>query len=106
MGVLEPSNTPYLSRWFTVLKKDGRLRIIHDMQLVNKVRVRNLGVGPIVDEFAKMFAGRVIYSKGGTRCPKQKSWNCSAMVSNVSARKHMKRLPERAGPVDREAQNP
>ena len=25
MGILEPSNTPYFNRWFTVLKKNGSL---------------------------------------------------------------------------------
>ena len=64
MGILEPSNAPYSSRWFTVLKKDGRLRFIQDMQPVNKVTIRNSGIGPIVDEFAEMFAGRAIYSMG------------------------------------------
>ena len=64
MGILEPSNAPYSSRWFTVQKKDGRLRFIQDMQPMNQVTIRNSGVGPIVDEFAEMFAGRAIYSMG------------------------------------------
>ena len=31
---------------------------------MNQVTIRNSGVGPIVDEFAEMFAGRAIYSMG------------------------------------------
>ena len=34
------------------------------MQHVNKVMIRNSGVGPIVDEFAEAFAGHAIYSIG------------------------------------------
>ncbi|MCO5599993.1 hypothetical protein L7F22_054101 [Adiantum nelumboides] len=43
MGILEPSCTPYLNRWFTVPKKSGDLRFIQDMQPVNKVTIRNVG---------------------------------------------------------------
>ncbi|MCO5581444.1 hypothetical protein L7F22_035328 [Adiantum nelumboides] len=60
MGILEPSCAPYSNRWFTVPKKNGTLRFIQDMQPVNKVTIRNVGTGPIVDEFA----GRAIYSMG------------------------------------------
>ena len=62
MGILEPSNAPYSNRWFTVPKKKGSLRFIQDLQPVNKITIRNFGVGPIVDEFAEAFAGRAIYS--------------------------------------------
>ena len=64
MGILDPSNAPYSNRWFTVPKKNGSLRFIQDLQLVNKVTIQNSGVGPIVDEFVKAFAGRAIYSIG------------------------------------------
>ncbi|KAL3676054.1 hypothetical protein R1sor_026002 [Riccia sorocarpa] len=49
---------------FTVPKKSGALRFIQDMQPVNAVTIRNVGVGPIVDEFAEAFAGKAIYSLG------------------------------------------
>ena len=64
MGILEPSIGPYSSRWFTVKKKSGALRFIQDMQPVNQVTIRNMGLGPIVDEVAEAFAGRAIYSSG------------------------------------------
>ena len=64
MGILEPSNAPYSNRWFTVPKKNGTLRFIQDLQPVNKVTIRNAGIGPSVDEFAEAFAGRSIYSIG------------------------------------------
>lgn len=69
MGILEPSYAPYSNRWFTIPKKNGSLHFIQDMQLVNKVTIRNvgtgpIGTGPIVDEFAQAFVGRAIYSMG------------------------------------------
>ena len=64
MGILEPSCAPYSNKWFTVPKKNGALRFIQDMQPVNKVTIRNVGTGPIVDEFAEAFARRAIYSMG------------------------------------------
>ena len=62
MGILEPSSAPYSNRWFTVPKKNGTLRFIQDLQLVNKVTIRNTGIRPTIDEFAEAFAGRSIYS--------------------------------------------
>ena len=62
LGILEPSNSPYSNRWFTVLKKNGTLWFIQDLQPVNKVTIRNTGVGPSIDESAEAFAGRSIYS--------------------------------------------
>ena len=59
MGILEPSNAPYSNRWFTVPKKNGSLRFIQDLQLVNKVTIRNAGIGTSMDEFAEAFAGPV-----------------------------------------------
>ena len=55
-------SAPNSNRWFTVPKKNGMLRFIQDPQPVNKVIIRNAGVGPTIDEFAEAFAGRSIYS--------------------------------------------
>ena len=62
--ILEPSGAPYSNRWFTVRKKNGKLRFIQDMQPPNGVTIKNAGIGPVVDEFAEEFAGRAIYSIG------------------------------------------
>jgi hypothetical protein len=64
MGILEPSSAPYSSWWFTVLKKNRMLCFIEDLQPVNKVTIRNAGIGLTIDEFAEAFAGRSIYSVG------------------------------------------
>ena len=64
MGILEPSTAPYSNGWFMVPKKNVSLRFNQDLQPVNKVTIRNSGVGPIVDKFAEAFVGRAIYSIG------------------------------------------
>ena len=61
MGILEPSDAPYSNKWFTVPKKNGSLRFIQDLQHVNRVTIRNVGVGPIVDAFCRTF----LMSRGG-----------------------------------------
>jgi hypothetical protein len=60
MGIFEPSSAPYSNRWFIVPKKNGSLRFIQDLQPINRVTIRNSGVGLVVDSEA--FAGRAIYS--------------------------------------------
>ena len=44
------------------LHDNGTLRFIQDLQPVNRVTIRNAGIGPTIDEFAKAFTGRSIYS--------------------------------------------
>ena len=61
MGILEPSSAPYSNRWFIVPKKNGSLRFIQDLQPVNKVTIRNAGIGLTIDEFTEAFVGRSIY---------------------------------------------
>jgi len=61
-GVYEESQSPYRSRWFCVKKKNGELRIVHDLQKLNKVTMRDSGVPPILDEFVEAYAGRSVYS--------------------------------------------
>jgi hypothetical protein len=60
-GKYEYSAASYHSRIFTVLKKLG-LQIVHDVQELNKVTVRDSALPPCVDDFAKGLVGRVIYS--------------------------------------------
>jgi hypothetical protein len=46
-GVYKDSNSSYQSRWFTVLKKDGKsLRIVHDLRPLNKISIRDSAVPP------------------------------------------------------------
>lgn len=61
-GVYEPSQSSYRSRWFCVLKKTGKLRIVHDLQPLNKVTIRDAGLPPNLDGFVEPFAGRQCYT--------------------------------------------
>jgi hypothetical protein len=61
-GVYEPTQSSYRSKWFCVKKKDNKLRMVHDLQKLNGVTIRDAGVPPILDEFVESFAGKPIYS--------------------------------------------
>jgi hypothetical protein len=61
-GVYEMSQSSYRSRWFIVRKKNGKIRIVHDLQALNKVSVRDAGLLPIVDDFVQGFAGSQCYT--------------------------------------------
>ena len=62
-GIYEPSNSSYRSRWFCVVKKDGKsLRLVHDLQPLNGVSVRDPAVPPFVDQLAEKAAGKACYS--------------------------------------------
>src|SRR5271168_108951 len=58
-GVYEPSNSSYRSRWFCVLKKDGKsLRIVHSLEPLNEVTIAHSGLPPAMETLAMQFAGR------------------------------------------------
>ena len=58
-GVYEPSNSAYRSRWFCVLKKDGKsLRLVHSLEPLNEVTIAHSGVPPATETLAAQFAGR------------------------------------------------
>jgi len=62
-GILEHSQGPYRSRYFLVAKKEsGSMRLINDVQLLNKVTIRDAGMPPAVDQFSEEFAGHPILS--------------------------------------------
>ena len=56
-GVYEPSNSSYQSKWFCVAKKNGSVRIIHDLQPLNTVMIRDAVTLPYVKHFAEQSAG-------------------------------------------------
>ena len=58
-GVYEPSNSSYRSRWFCVLKKDGKnLRIVHSLEPLNEVTIAHSGLPPATEMLAAQFSGR------------------------------------------------
>jgi len=61
-GVYEQSQSSYRARWFCVPKKSGKLRIVHDLQPLNRVTIRDAGLPPIVDDFVEPFAGHQCYT--------------------------------------------
>jgi hypothetical protein len=60
-GVYEPSNSSYRSCWFTVAKKDGTLRLVHDLQPLNAVTIRDAGVPLFTETLAESCGGRACY---------------------------------------------
>ena len=60
-GKYEYSTASYRSRIFTVAKKDPGIRIIHDVQELNKVTIRDSALPPRVDDFAESHVGHVVY---------------------------------------------
>ena len=61
-GVYEHSDASYHSRWFCVKKKSGALRLVHDLQPLNAVTIRNSGVPPLADQLIESMAGRSCYT--------------------------------------------
>jgi hypothetical protein len=59
-GKYEYSTASYRSRIFTVAKKTG-IRIVHDVQELNKVTIRDAALPPRVDDFAEGHVGHTIY---------------------------------------------
>ena len=56
--VYEYSQSSYCSQWFVVLKKNGKLYIVHDLQPLNQVTIRDTGMLPVLDDFVEGFAGQ------------------------------------------------
>ena len=61
-GVYESANSSYRSRWFSVGKKDKGIRLVHDLQKLNSITLRDSAVPPIIEEFVEEYAGRSIYT--------------------------------------------
>jgi len=63
IGVYERSNSSYRSKWFCVLKKDGKSLgiIVHDLQPLNAVTIQDLGTPPILDFYADNLGDRGSY---------------------------------------------
>jgi hypothetical protein len=58
-GVYEPSNSSYRSKFFGVLKKDGKsIRLVHALEPLNAVTIAHSGLPPATEELANHFAGR------------------------------------------------
>ena len=54
----EPSSSFYRSCWITILKKNGKLRIVHDLQLLNAITIRDSATPPFTEQLAESFGSR------------------------------------------------
>jgi len=57
LGMYEPSSSSYRSCWFTVLKKNGKLGIVYDLQPLNAVTIRDSAMPPFTKQLAESFGG-------------------------------------------------
>jgi len=63
IGVHKRSNSSFQSKWFCILKKDGKsLWIIHDLQALNMVTVKDSGVPPILEFYAENLGSQGSYT--------------------------------------------
>lgn len=63
VGVYEPSQAAYRSKWFCVPKpRSNKIRVVHDLQKLNAVTIRDAGLPPNLDEVVEPFAGRACYT--------------------------------------------
>ena len=61
-SVYKPSAAAYRSRWFCILKQDGKtLRLVHDLQPLNAVTIKDSSVPPFVEHLTKSFGGYAVY---------------------------------------------
>ena len=63
-GTYEPSGSSYRSCWFCVPKKNGMFHIVHDLQPLNAITIKDAGLLPNVEPYMENCAGRAIYSMG------------------------------------------
>ena len=63
-GLLEPSQGAYRNQYFLVQKKDGRYRLILDLQPLNKVTIKDASTPPNPDEATQALAGGMCVSTG------------------------------------------
>ncbi|MBW0474287.1 hypothetical protein O181_014002 [Austropuccinia psidii MF-1] len=63
-GLYEQYTSSYTSSIFCVAKSNGKLKIVHDLQLINKVTIKDAGLPPHFEEFVDAFAQRACYGLG------------------------------------------
>ena len=87
-GVYEPSAAAYQSCWFCILKQDGKsLCLVHDLQPLNVVTIRDLSMPPFIEHLAESFARYAVYGMmdlfaGYDQCPLHPdSWDLTTFNS-------------------------
>ena len=62
-GYICPSKSPYMSPFFFIKKKDGKLRPVQDYQQVNKWTIRNRYLLPLILELINCVKGSALFLK-------------------------------------------
>ncbi|MBW0586824.1 hypothetical protein O181_126539 [Austropuccinia psidii MF-1] len=63
-GLSEQYTSSYISPVFCVAKSNGKLRLLHDFQELNKLTIKDAGLPPDSEEFVDAFSGRALYGLG------------------------------------------
>ncbi|MBW0541635.1 hypothetical protein O181_081350 [Austropuccinia psidii MF-1] len=63
-GMYEQSTSSYKSPLFCVENSNGKLKIVHDLQDLNKVKIEYSGLPPHIEGFVDVFLGRSCYGLG------------------------------------------
>ncbi|MBW0582646.1 hypothetical protein O181_122361 [Austropuccinia psidii MF-1] len=63
-GLYEKSKSSYNSPVFCVENTNGKLRVVHELQDLNKVTIKDAGLPPNIDGFVGSFSGRSCYGLG------------------------------------------
>jgi hypothetical protein len=66
-GTIQPSKSPYKSRFFYIKKKDGKLRPVQDYRPVNQWTIRNAYPLPLIPELIDRLSGCSLYTKFNIR---------------------------------------
>jgi Reverse transcriptase (RNA-dependent DNA polymerase) len=62
-GTIRPYKSPYKSRFFYIIKKDGNLRAVQDYRPVNEWTIRNAYLLPLIPEHIDRLNGCSLYTK-------------------------------------------
>ncbi|MBW0567378.1 hypothetical protein O181_107093 [Austropuccinia psidii MF-1] len=63
-GFYEKSSSSYTTPVSFVANSNGKLGIVHDLQDLNKIKVKDAGLTPHIEEFVHAFSGRACYELG------------------------------------------
>ena len=61
-GVYEPSNSSYRTAWFCVPKQNGKIRLVHNLQLLNRVTICDSATPPYTEQLVESFGGHTCYA--------------------------------------------
>ena len=62
-GYIRPSKSPYVSPFFFIKKRDGKLRPVQDYRRINSYTIKNQYPLPLIADLTNSFAGAHIFTK-------------------------------------------